>query len=381
MKYVVVIFMLVMASAPAHADCASTVNSVVDRMMDLQMKEALKDEKMTPEMRKMADDMVNTMKPKMKAAMTQSCVDDRWSSQTLKCLDDAADEVSLEGCERTFTALQKARLEKAMNKAMGMDSVDDSTKAACGDAVKTVADLVLGLRTTPGAAPKAQIKGRRDAAASLVANLAGLCVSDRWSKETIACMKSASSLTDLVTCRKKLAVAADEHVRGAELDALGSAGDCVKTTVRAVARMTDVSDSTRAHMRWGLAETCSADWWAASALRCIAGAKTTAAQERCEDKLTKSQRADVTVVMTYAMAIADEPGSLPPECEAYHAAIKRLASCDKMPQQSRDALINAWDEASAGWVNLPPEALENLATACKAGAEAVTQSAKAVCGW
>ena len=48
---------------------------------------------------------------------------------------------------------------------------------------------------------------------------------------------------------------------------------------------------------------------------------------------------------------------------------------------NRDALINAWDEASAGWVNLPPEALENLATACKAGAEAVTQSAKAVCGW
>lgn len=87
--------------------------------------------------------------------------------------------------------------------------------------------------------------------------------------------------------------------------------------------------------------------------------------------------------MTYAMAIADEPTStsLPPECEAYHAAIKRLAACDKMPQQSRDALINAWDEASAGWVNLPPEAYANLATACKAGAEAVTQSAKSVCGW
>ena len=72
---------------------------------------------------------------------------------------------------------------------------------------------------------------------------------------------------------------------------------------------------------------------------------------------------------------------LPAECDDYKAAIDKLASCDKMPQQARDALKNAYDQASAGWANLPAEAKANLATACKAGADAVMQSAKATCGW
>ena len=46
-----------------------------------------------------------------------------------------------------------------------------------------------------------------------------------------------------------------------------------------------------------------------------------------------------------------------------------------------DALKQAYDQASAGWANLPAESKAGLATACKAGADAVMQSAKATCGW
>jgi hypothetical protein len=74
-------------------------------------------------------------------------------------------------------------------------------------------------------------------------------------------------------------------------------------------------------------------------------------------------------------------GDLPAECNDYKAAIEKLASCDKMPQQARDALKQAYDQASAGWANLPAESKAGLATACKAGADAVMQSAKATCGW
>ena len=74
-------------------------------------------------------------------------------------------------------------------------------------------------------------------------------------------------------------------------------------------------------------------------------------------------------------------GDLPKECQDYKAAIEKLASCDKLPQASRDALKQAYDQASAGWANLPAESKAGLATACKAGADAVMQSAKATCGW
>ena len=74
-------------------------------------------------------------------------------------------------------------------------------------------------------------------------------------------------------------------------------------------------------------------------------------------------------------------GNLPTECNDYKAAIDKLSACDKMPQQARDALKQAYDQASAGWASLPAEAKANLATACKAGTDAVTTSAKQVCGW
>jgi hypothetical protein len=375
--YVVVMFMLVaMTSAPAHADCASTVNSAVDRMMDLQLTEGLDAEgsKVTPEMRKMAEDMANQMKPKMKAAMTKSCIDDAWSSEALKCMDDAATMASMEQCESKLTPAQKKSLDHAMNVAMGMDT---GNPVRCDD-VSVAAELVLGVRSIPRSAPKSQIQHRRDAAAALGRRFADLCITDRWSDETVSCMKSTSSLTDLVACHKKLAGTADEHVRGVELDALGSAGDCVKITARAVDRMTDVDEPTRAHMTWALAESCGADWWPASSLTCIAGAKTTKALERCEAKLSKSQRADLTAVMTSGDV---DDSSLPQECKEYHAVIDRLASCDKMPAQSRHALRDAYRQAAAGWRNLPPDVKASLATACKAGRDAVFQSGKSLCGW
>ena len=72
-------------------------------------------------------------------------------------------------------------------------------------------------------------------------------------------------------------------------------------------------------------------------------------------------------------------GDLPAECNDYKAAIEKLGACDKMPKEARDAMKQAFDSASSGWTNLPPEAKAGLATACKAGADAVKQSSAAMC--
>lgn len=72
-------------------------------------------------------------------------------------------------------------------------------------------------------------------------------------------------------------------------------------------------------------------------------------------------------------------GDLPAECNDYKAAIEKLSTCDKMPKESRDAMKSAFDQASTSWAGLPAEAKASLATACKAGADAVKQSASAMC--
>ncbi len=74
-------------------------------------------------------------------------------------------------------------------------------------------------------------------------------------------------------------------------------------------------------------------------------------------------------------------GDLPQECQDYKAAIEKLSTCDKMPQQARDAMKQGFETASAAWANLPADQKAALATGCKAGVDAVNQSAKAVCGW
>jgi hypothetical protein len=82
-----------------------------------------------------------------------------------------------------------------------------------------------------------------------------------------------------------------------------------------------------------------------------------------------------------AAAAPAAAGDLPQECQDYKAAIDKLSSCDKMPQQARDAMKQGFDTASAAWANLPADQKAALATGCKAGTDAVNQSAKAVCGW
>ncbi|MDQ3336023.1 MAG: hypothetical protein M4D80_12710 [Myxococcota bacterium] len=77
-------------------------------------------------------------------------------------------------------------------------------------------------------------------------------------------------------------------------------------------------------------------------------------------------------------------GDLPTECNDYKAMIEKLASCEKMPQQSRDALKQGYDAMSQGWANvgaMPPEAKKAMADGCKQGTDALKQAAGAMCGW
>lgn len=70
-------------------------------------------------------------------------------------------------------------------------------------------------------------------------------------------------------------------------------------------------------------------------------------------------------------------GDLPAECNDYKAAIEALAKCDKLPQATRDALKQSYEQTSAAWASVPAEGRAALGTACKSAADAVKQSAAA----
>jgi hypothetical protein len=83
-------------------------------------------------------------------------------------------------------------------------------------------------------------------------------------------------------------------------------------------------------------------------------------------------------------APAAAAGDLPAECNDYKAMIDKLATCDKLPQQSRDALKQGYDAMSASWANaatMPAEAKKAMGDSCKQAAEALKTAAGTTCGW
>jgi len=188
-------------------------------------------------------------------------------------------------------------------------------------------------------------------------------------------------------------------------------GDCDKAinnmmevSKAEMSKMPGMDDKMMDKMKGIAMQHCKDDKWPDDVLKCLSDAKAMGDADTCTKKMPKDMQdkmsKDMMAAMTGGAGAAPPPppsggsdtgaapaapaaggGDLPKECADYKAAIDKLASCDKMPQAARDSLKQAYDQASSGWANLPAEAKAGLATACKAGADAVMQSAKATCGW
>jgi len=118
--------------------------------------------------------------------------------------------------------------------------------------------------------------------------------------------------------------------------------------------------------------------------KCMAAAMTTGAPPVGAGSATGSAAGSATGAGSGATPTgsgAALAADLPSECSDYKVAVERLSTCEKMAPKAREALKKAFDDASAGWANLPADAKSGLAPACKAGTDAVISAAKQTCGW
>jgi hypothetical protein len=113
-------------------DCDSTINAAIDRMIEQQKHEMVNvgGDKLTPEQRKLAEDNANEVAAKLKAAMTKSCKDDKWSADMLKCMDDVKSMQDMERCDAKLTPEQKTNSKKAM----GMGDMEKPAGGQAGSA-------------------------------------------------------------------------------------------------------------------------------------------------------------------------------------------------------------------------------------------------------
>jgi hypothetical protein len=81
-----------------------------------------------------------------------------------------------------------------------------------------------------------------------------------------------------------------------------------------------------------------------------------------------------------AGSAADSAG-VPSECAEYRAQVEKLKTCNALPDTTKEPLIKAYDDASAGWATLPDGAKAGLGESCKRGTEALVAAVKDACGW
>ena len=163
MKKMMIVAALLAASAAGckkKGDCKTTIQGVVDRMMKQEGGDKMKD--MPPEMKKQMDAMMS----KMVDVMTKRCVDDKWSADVLKCLNDAKSEDELKKCDDKLTPEQKAAEKKAEAEAMGMGDMGGGDEAPKADGSAAPAPTPAPAGSAAPAPAEAPTEGAAPAAAA-----------------------------------------------------------------------------------------------------------------------------------------------------------------------------------------------------------------------
>lgn len=323
--------------------------------------------------------------PARESAILRACEGDRWDQKILTCLGSTTDT---ERCTKQLTDQQRdnlrAKLDTWTAQYGANDEGDESTPETryvdCAELVDDVASYAPPLDDT---SPERdwQIPQRK----VLVEKT---CNTEGWSEATRECLLAGRDPVSVEACLRaedpaKLLVhqltdldrhatlIADAKKKPASIScdrvAVAHYGDA-----RWKDRLTKLAPAERrrqiASSRAALAKRCKTERWSDTIRACIV----TADDPQCYPNAAS---------WSYPALIAAPLPNLPVECGLYKAAIERLAQCDAVPQVSRDAMKQAFDQASAGWAALPAAEAQALAAACKAGADAIDVSFAACSSW
>jgi hypothetical protein len=214
------------------------------------------------------------------------------------------------------------------------------------------------------------------------------CNANGWSEQTKECVLAAKDPLATEVCLNAEASAKQLAQQLTLLDGVAAKILAAKkqprsiTCEKAVAahyadarwkdRLKDLKPADKRHQivasRTAMQKTCVGDHWDDTTRACIVVAD----EQRCYANALR---------WGYPALIAATMPNLPDECGMYKAAIDRIATCDALPVSSRDAMKQAFDQASAGWAALDPDAMKTLAPACRAGADAMVQAFPNCGGW
>ncbi len=168
---------------------------------------------------------------------------------------------------------------------------------------------------------------------------------------------------------------------------VGGAMDCAGAVAAMLAKLSP-AEARELGPTFGevLQARCERDAWQDDVVACFAETADLASSDRCMKLMPHDQeKALMDDIAKAASAAAKRPppaplpsplGDIPPACAAYQKVMEKLATCDKLPAASRDALKQSFEAMQRTWAqlaNMPPDTLKTINDACQQGVDAMAQ--------
>jgi hypothetical protein len=320
------------------------------------------------------------------AAIANACETDKWSPAVVECVaGNKKPDTCLARLDEKQRAAYDEKLQAWSTQYGGSDYGGDTDDppppqpdVTCADAVAP-SDLGPPLPKLGDADAKLDRKLRAHV-------LEQLCDDDAWDEEVVSCLGPDSSM-DRGTCLLKLPSASQDHVTAklGEIDALvgkldaarKKKPDCKKAVATHYAdsqwkgKLAHIKGKDRTKMiaqsRDRMAKACTAEKWDDTTRACVV----VGGGGDCFDESATGKRWGFP-----AQGVVVAVGI--PECDAWGAEVAKLMTCDKLPQSSRDAIKQAYEQATGMWAAAADDERASIATACKSVTDAVIQARASV---
>jgi hypothetical protein len=321
------------------------------------------------------------------AAIANQCEMDHWSPEVVSCVTSSKKP---EGCIAQLSEKQRlgysAQLEKWSEQYGGAeyggedyggnDINDGAPEIACADAAGA-AVLYSPMPVKLGEQDTGWDRSLR------VSALSELCDNDSWELDVRNCLDPMAG-TDNSKCLGALPTDARDHVT-ARLSAIDTlAGkldaarkkkpDCKKVVAAHYAdsawkgKLDHIKGKDRTKMitesRTRMTKSCSADKWDDTLRACIV----VGGGDDCFAAVGKGRKQWGFPASGVLIATGI------PECDAWGAEVAKLATCDKFPESSRQAVQEAYEQATQLWLNTPADQKASVVAACQQVTDAIKQA-------
>ncbi|MEO8843051.1 MAG: hypothetical protein ABI591_12740, partial [Kofleriaceae bacterium] len=320
--------------------------------------------------------------PARESAILRSCTDDKWPAAILACVGS---DKKPRDCLGKLTEQQTDNLQAKLElwtSQYGTDSGYGGDPSTEGEQYVDCSQLVDDVTRY---APPFDVE--RDwqvtARKRLIENT---CNTEGWTEETKTCLVGAKDIAGATVCLQPEPSAPKLTQQLVDLDGVAGKIAAAKKKPASIA-CAKVVATHYADPRWKdrlktakdrkqqitasraeMLKVCTAEAWSETQRACIIVND----EPRCYES---SQR------WGYPALVGAKVAGMPDDCATYQAAMDRIIACDALPQASRDAMKDAFSEATKMWTNLSADDAKQIAPICKQGVDAMLNAFPQCGGW